>query len=402
MLQIPVLPFKTKENMTKPHQPDLVSPERESALRGELTKTFAACPSPAQAYLQLAAWAGPHAATLAANPGLRCDYKLFIQYARQAALNESFSQQERMLCDEEEMIISAGAKAVSAETLAEYLQAQSVLFEKKLAKFSSSKQEIETRLMSLRRRTVIAACTDALAAEDTARGCDLLAHFEEELPPELARRFEIKITWQFARGQAHSLWERAQRLFPQQAEQAAAWAREQNKEKNEVLRARIDTVLNAYKQAALHEENVRRADLLKALAESPAAAAADLLAKQSVLEAGLLEKYALLCTRLDQPAKKADPALFIKLYFSGGENEISQAYAHGYLSVREFFRLCSQALFRACGEVNLPARIRCQELKTLLAKKDFPPSEIVRFQYELLTAADNQAAWEELKNLINK
>ena len=402
MLQIPVLPFQTKEKITKPVPAKPLLPDEEITLGKELARAAKQLAAPEQACLQLAAWARVHGEELAAGAVLRSRYEVLWQAAKQRQRTQAITQQQNALIQTEENIISVGAQASDAQTLAAYLVVQTNAVEKKLKHVGFSKKEIENRLLSLRRRVIEAACSERLSAGELVQVCELLGCFKGELPPEFVRNISAKITWQFACEQARWLWADAQRLFPREPARAAAWARTQNPEKNEPLGTRINDVLTAYEQAAVREQNLHFAKLLQTLAAAAVSQAAELLAEQEILAGDLLEKYARLCTRLDEPAEKADPALFIKLYFDGTERELSQAYERGQISAREFLQVRAQQLLRACGTRNFTAEICCRELKTWLEKKAFTPQQIARFQYEVITAADSRAVWEEIKKLISK
>ena len=401
MLQIPVSSFDKNEKVVPP-------PAKKTALqtsdycklRQDLLQQLEKVSSAKEGCELLEKWAQ----TLAVEPAeeLQPDCVLLLAHFKKLVEQERLTHELEVLKKEKEGLIAVALKAVSADDLEQYLGAQLKRITSKLKAAYFSKKEIENQLAALRFEVISGAYLQALKEDNLPLACAIFMRLKNELPSELALREKIKISGLFTAHQAQELWQQACQLFPYSFTAAVQWAQQHNEEPNLVLHQQIDALLDGYKNSAWKEQQMLQAAFLQTLAKAPAQESLQLLNQTVLLSGDLLTQCHQACMNLDKLPEKPDAALLVKLYFSGEEKSLLQAYQNGHITAREWLLVRAQLLLRTCGITDFPVLIRCKELEISLRKKGFSETQIARFQRELMVANNPDETWAYFQKLFNQ
>ena len=316
--------------------------------------------------------------------------------------NEKKQQQQMQLEQEAQLIIEMGAQAVSARLLAGYLDVQLPHYAQHLHAAGLSKQAVSVRLQQVRAEAAKRCILQALSTGNYALVQQILVQESSLFDADFKQHCVAQIQHQFAYEQAQKLWEDARLRYPENLENAATWGREQIRESDEQLRKQIEKFLETFYQEAQIVLLKKQGCFLRNLANgSPSQVSFD-CDLQTTFTPEQLDFLYEVCTRLRLPAKKLNPTEFVKLYFSSTEKENKKAYQNGSISARDYLLLEAVRCERQSGTANYEQILRAKQLKTELSKKGFSADEIARMQYEILSAADCEAAWNFFQHLLNQ
>lgn len=332
----------------------------------------------------------------------KADCVIVDAFLKESQKKERLSRQFGELEKERQLIISVAKKSASVSLLTDYLKKQLTVYTKHLMALGLGEQEIKEQGDALRQYAIEQTLLETLKSENVALACEILTHYLAQFTQDFVQACIMKLNWLFAKQQAEALWAQAFQKFPHSYQEAMRWIENQPQKSDPLLEEYRTLILQGLQASYLAQEKLNHVELLERLINSSATQALEALLKQHFLEPFLLRHYQQAGALLEQSVVKPDAALFVKFYFSSDEAEIWKAYEQRHFSARDYFILRREQVLRANGKNNLPAQWYCKQLEVQLRAKGFSAAQISHFQYELLTAADLEAAWKELENLLKK